>query len=139
MRSGASTCTHKKGAKVSKQIVGHFTEFAGRRIANRRKAKKIAPEDLAHKVGVSVSVLDNMEHGYCHINLEQLMLFVRYLAPINELLGLPHYSDEEMIAFLDTRIKAMSEEELRGWKAEPDAVVNERRRLFVIELDDEVK
>ena len=120
---------------MPKQIVGHFTEFVGRRIANRRKAKKITPEDMARRVGVSTVVLDHMEHGYCHINLEQLMLFTRYLTATSDLLGLPHYTDDEMNAFINERVNAMSEEDLRNWKAEPPTAETEPRRLFILDFD----
>jgi|GEM_PF-2372717 transcriptional regulator with XRE-family HTH domain len=120
---------------MSKQTVGHFTEFVGRRIANRRKQKKISPEDMARKIGVSVTVLDHMEHGYCHINLEQLILCSHYLSPTEDLLGLPHCSDGEMKAFIDARVNAMSEEELRNWKANTEAMATEQHRLFILDFD----
>lgn len=120
---------------MSRQIVGHFTEFVGGRIASRRKAKKMPPEDLAKKIGVSVSVLDHMEHGYCHINLEQLMLCARYLTATGDLLGLPHFTDEDMKAFVDLRVNAMSEEDLRSWKANKEALEHDPHRLFILDLD----
>jgi transcriptional regulator with XRE-family HTH domain len=122
---------------MAKPIVGYFTEFVGKRIANRRKAKKMPPEELAKKIGVSVLVLDHMEHGYCHINLEQVMLFARYLAPTEELLGLPHYSDAEMMDFLNKKIQAMSEEELRAWQQDTAPVIADRRRIFILDSDAE--
>lgn len=121
---------------MSKQIVGHFTEFVGGRIANRRKKKKITPEEFARKIGVSTIVLENMERGHSHINLEQLMLCVKYLSSTGDLLGLPYYSDEDMKAFVDARVNAMSEEELRAWKADTTAADDRAHRLFVLDLDD---
>lgn len=122
---------------MAKQTVGPFTEFAGSRIANRRKAKKTSQENMARKIGVSASVLDHMEHGLCHINLEQIMQFVRYLSSTADLLGLPHYGDGDMKAFIDTRVNAMSEEDLRNWKADTETAAQENHRLFIIDLDDE--
>jgi transcriptional regulator with XRE-family HTH domain len=122
---------------MAKPIVGHFTEFVGKRIASRRKAKKMQPGELAKKIGVSVTVLDHMEHGYCHINIEQLMLFAHYLAPIGELLGLPHYDDVEMMEFVDKKIQAMTEEELRAWQQDTAPLLAERRRIFILDSDAE--
>jgi transcriptional regulator with XRE-family HTH domain len=120
---------------MAKSTIGQFTEFVGRRIANRRKAKKILPEDLARKVGVSVMVLDHMEHGLCNINLEQMALFARYLAPLEELFGLPHYDDAEMTAFLDKRIKAMTGEDLRAWQQDTAPLIADQHRLFILDTD----
>lgn len=122
---------------MAKQTVGQFTEFVGRRIASRRKAGKIPPADFARKLGVSELVLDHMEHGLCNINLEQLMQCVRYLGTTNDLLGLPHYGDQEMKAFIDVRVNAMSEEDLRNWKADEETLAQDQRRLFILDLDQE--
>lgn len=122
---------------MAKQTIGPFTEFVGRRIANRRKAKKISQEEMARKIGVGEVVLDHMEHGLCHINLEQLMQFTRYLTATNDLLGLPYYGDSEMKAFIDARVNAMSEEDLRNWKADTETLAQERHRLFILDFDDE--
>ncbi len=122
---------------MSKPIVGQFTAFVGKRIANRRKGKKIPLEELARKIGVSAIVLENMEHGYCHINLEQIMLFGRYLSDTGELLGLPHYGDEKISEFINRRVDAMSEEDLRNWKARPTPPEEETYRLFILEHRDE--
>ena len=122
---------------MAKQTVGQFTEFVGKRIGNRRKAKKIAAADFARKLGVSELVLDHMEHGLCNINLEQLMQCVRFLSTTHDLLGLPHYGDDEMKSFIDARVNAMSEEDLRNWKADDGPLLQERRRLFILDLDQE--
>lgn len=122
---------------MSKQIVGRFTELVGHRIASRRKAKKISPEELAKKIGVSTVGLDNMEHGYSHINIEQLMLCAKYLTGIGDLVGLPHFSDEAMKAYIDLRVNAMSEEDLRSWKANTEALEHDPRRLFILDLEPE--
>ena len=122
---------------MSKQIVGHITKFVGHRIGSRRKAKKISPEELAKKIGVSTVVLDNMEHGYSHINLEQLMLCARYLTEIADLLGLPYQTDEAMKAYIDLRVNAMSEEDLRNWKANTEALEHDPHRLFILDLESE--
>jgi transcriptional regulator with XRE-family HTH domain len=126
-----------EGQTMSKQTVGQFTTFVGKRIATRRKAKKITAEDMAKKIGVSAVVLDHMEHGLCHINLEQLIQFVRYLSTTSDLLGLPHYDDEEMTKFLGKTIDAMSEEDLRNWKANPHSFAGDRHRLFILDIDEE--
>lgn len=120
---------------MSKTVVGHFTEFVGKRIANRRRAKKIAPEDLARRIGVSAVVLDNMEHGSCHINLEQLMQCAKSLGPVGELLGLPHYSDEQMLDFVDKRVRAMSKEQLEAWQQDTEPQASDRRRLYILDMD----
>jgi len=122
---------------MGKQIVGHFTEFVGRRIANRQKTKKMTDEDLARKTGVSVHVLENMKRGYDHINLEQLMLFARYLGTTSDLLGLPHYGDDDMKAFIDERVKQMTAEELQEWQASTGTDNVERYRLFILDFDSE--
>jgi transcriptional regulator with XRE-family HTH domain len=122
---------------MAKPIIGHFTEFVGKRIANRRKAKKMSSEDLAKKIGVSATVLDHMEHGYCNINIEQLMLFVHYLAPVEELLGLPHYSDMDMFEFVNKKIQAMTEDDLRAWKQDTAPILADQRRIFILDSDPE--
>lgn len=120
---------------MPKQIVGRFTEFVGRRIANRRRTKKISPEELSKKIGVSTVALDKMEHGYSHINLEQLILCAHCLSEITDLVGLPHKSDEEMKAYIDLRIGAMTEEDLRNWKANTEALEHDPHRLFILDCD----
>jgi hypothetical protein len=91
---------------------------------------------MARKIGVSQTVLDNMERGLCHINLEQLMQFARWLTPTSDLLGLPQMVDEDMNDYLDKRIRAMTEEELRAWQSDPAPYLEDRRRLFVLDLDE---
>ena len=118
---------------MAKQIVGHLTELVGRHVANRRKAKKIPPEELAKKIGVSPTVLDHMEHGACHINIEQLALFARYVAPLEDLLSLPHCNGDQMAEYVDKRIRAMSEEELRAWQQDTVPLASDSRRIFILD------
>jgi len=119
---------------MAKPIVGHFTELVGRHIANRRRAKKMPPEELAKKIGVSVTVLDHMEHGFCHINLEQLMLFSRYLAPLPDLMALPHSNEGQMAEYVDRKIRAMSEEQLRAWQQDTESLAGDSRRIFILDV-----
>ena len=118
---------------MAKPIVGHFTELVGRHIANRRKAKKMPAEELAKKIGVSVTVLDHMEHGFCHINLEQVMLFARYLAPLEDLMALPHCNEGQMAEYVDKKIRAMSEEQLRAWQQDTEPLTGDSRRIFILD------
>lgn len=122
---------------MAKETVGQFTAFVGKRIAARRKKKKLTQTELATKIGVSSSAYDRMEHGLCNINLEQLMQLAKHLAPTEDLLGLPHYSDEEMADFVNQRVLAMSEEELRDWKQNTEPAETDHRRIFILDSDEE--
>jgi transcriptional regulator with XRE-family HTH domain len=121
---------------MAKGIVGHFTEFVGRRIKNGRKAAKMSPEDLAKRIGVSPLVLDHMERGYCHVNLEQMMQLARHLSlSLEELLGIPHHEENEILEFLNKRILAMSEEELRAWQQNVQPLAEDGRRIYILDID----
>lgn len=118
------------------KTVGEFTAFVGRRIKTRRKAAKMTQDELAEKIGVGGETLREMELGRGHINLERLIDCVRHLpTTTGDLLGLPHYNDEEMADFIDKRIRAMSEEDLRRWKQDPGPATADRRRLFILDSD----
>lgn len=122
---------------MARQTVGQFTTFVGKRIAARRKAKKMTQVELAKKIGVSSSVLDRMEHGFCNINLEQVMQLAKRLTPTEDLLGLPHIDEGEMVDFVNKRILAMSEEELRAWKQNLQPLAEDHRRIFILDADSE--
>jgi len=94
-------------------------------------------EELARKIGVSVPILHEMECGTRHINLERLIRFVRHLTTTSDLLGLPHYGEEEIFDFIDKKIRAMSEEDLRKWKSDPGPASTDRRRLYILDSDSE--
>ena len=113
--------------------------FVGKRIAARRKAKNMSMADLAKKVGISKASMGRMELGQGNISLEQLMKFARHLAPTEDLLGLPHYSDEEMAEFVNKRILGMSEEELRAWKQNTGPSAADRRHIFILDGDAEAE
>lgn len=124
---------------MENQTVGQFTVFVGKRIAAKRKKKGMSMEVLARKIGVSKAAMGRMELGQGNISLEQLMRLARYLAPTEELLGLPHYSDEEMAEFVNKRVLGMSEEELRAWKQNTGPSAADRRHIFILDDDAEAK
>ena len=122
---------------MAKETVGKFTAFVGKRIAAKRKKKNMTQHELATKIGVSGSAFDRMEHGLGNINLEQLMQLAKHLAPTEELLGLPHYDDAAMADFVNQRVLAMSEEELRAWKQNAEPAATDHRRIFILDTDAE--
>jgi transcriptional regulator with XRE-family HTH domain len=121
---------------MEQKTVGQFTVFVGRRIRLRRQRRKMTQFELAKKVGVPVSILSRVEAGTAHINLEQLMRFVGVFTSTHDLLGLPHIGEEATMRFMDEKINAMSEEQLRAWKAKPREEMTDSGSLFILDFDE---
>jgi transcriptional regulator with XRE-family HTH domain len=116
-----------------REAAGKFNAFVGKRIADRRKKKGMSQRKFATKIGVSSSTLDRMEHGAVNITLDQLTRLAQELAPMEDLLGLPHYDDAAMADFVNKRVLAMSEEELRDWKQNTEPAETDHRRIFILD------
>jgi transcriptional regulator with XRE-family HTH domain len=114
-----------------------FNAFVGKRIADRRKKKGMSQRAFATKIGVSSSTLDRMEHGTVNITLDQLVRLAQELAPMEELLGLPHYYDAAMVDYVNHCVLAMSEEQLRDWKQNTEPVATDHHRIFILDTDGE--
>lgn len=112
---------------------GEFTALVGKRIAERRRAKGMRQVDLGAKIGLSKTAMIRLENGKANITLEQLVGMAKELAPIEELLGLPHYDDAEMADFVQKRVLAMTEEELRDWKQNTEPAATDHRRIYILD------
>lgn len=120
-----------------REAAGKFNAFVGKRIADRRKKKGMSQRAFATKIGVSSSTLDRMEHGAVNITLDQLVRLAQELAPMEELLGLPHYDDAAMVDYVNHCVLAMSEEQLRDWKQNTEPVATDHHRIFILDTDGE--
>ena len=120
-----------------REAAGKFNAFVGKRIADRRKKKGMSQRAFATKIGVSSSTLDRMEHGTVNITLDQLVRLAQELAPMEELLGLPHYDDAAMVDYVNHCVLAMSEEQLRDWKQNTEPVATDHHRIFILDTDGE--
>ena len=73
------------------------------RIFNIRERIGYTQEELAKKLGVSRSLVNNWENGYANISLKQLiMLAYIYQVPIDYLLGIIEEIDDYEYHYIDT-------------------------------------
>ena len=73
------------------------------RIFNIRERIGYTQEELAKKLGVSRSLVNNWENGYANISLKQLIKFAYiYQVPIDYLLGIIEEIDDYEYHYIDT-------------------------------------
>jgi transcriptional regulator with XRE-family HTH domain len=67
-----------------------MSELLGRRLRALRRLKRLTQHDLAHEVGISVSMLSTIERGAKYPRVELIRKFARVLeVPLEELFVLP--------------------------------------------------
>jgi transcriptional regulator with XRE-family HTH domain len=121
---------------MAEMPVGAFTKFVAGRIQATRKHRKMTEAELASKTNIPKAVIISIEKGEAHITLEQLARFTKVFTAMSALLGLPNMTELEMKDYLDSKINAMTEEQLRAWQAKPPSEPD-NRNLYILEIHEE--